>query len=113
MKKVCFYGSETNIWIQKEDGMHFARTGKEYTIEVYGYSSLNLISLLNRIIGSMHLGGIWEADRHFPFGTEYYPTSEIYITPKLFVDATCGKIDNDYELTTTIYTDPNDKKVIP
>ena len=46
-----------------------------------------------------------EADsKYFPvFGTEYYPTSEIYITPKLLVDATCGKIDNDYELH-TIYT---------
>lgn len=59
-------------------------------------------------------GGLWKADeKHLhKNGTIYYPTSELYITPKLLVDATCGKIDNDYEVY-TIYTENDIKKVMP
>ena len=59
-------------------------------------------------------GGIWEQVKDFNFNAmnpEYFPNKQLYITPQLLVDATCGKIDSGYE-PYVIYTDKDIDKVM-
>ncbi len=104
------------IYVEKQkDGTYLLEQDIEYTISVMGLGTTEYQFTAEQ--ANWHHapnGGIWEANTlYFPvIGTDYYPTSKIYITPKLLVDATCGKIDNDYEVY-TIYTENDIAKVMP
>lgn len=57
-------------------------------------------------------GGIWEKEDTYNVNNPgSLPYKQLYITPKLLVDATCGKIDNSYE-PYVIYSENDLQKVM-
>lgn len=105
--------AETVYVNPEKDGTYLLEQRIEYTIEVYGISSFEFdftVEQDNWVYAPD--GGIWERIKPANMINPGYEASKtLYITPKLLVDATCGKIDNGYE-PYVVYTENDLKKVM-